>query len=229
MSWAGPQRAYARHVASLPNLVRLAQEHRAGRAGWDAPIGLIHAGDPEAAEADGYVMAVAVAAAMQPGATVDSVVESVLAHSSCLGHLAGEFIGRLERLLEIAAHCDDVFALYEPFYREFLVTFPPWEGVFTLEMVPAALAICVIARGDGEQAVIGAANLGRDADTIAGMAGELAGALGGRGAFPSAWVDKVLRLNPEPNLERLAEDLSALIVERARDRQRKAAMVLSLI
>jgi len=137
LSWPGPQRAYARIVASLDNLTRTAQRRRPCIPGWDAPIGLIHAGDPEAAAQDGYCMAVAVATALMPGATVDLVIENVLRHADCLGRSAGEFVGRMERLLEIADRCEDVFALYEPFYREFLVTFPPWDMVWTMEMIPA--------------------------------------------------------------------------------------------
>ena len=38
-------------------------------------------------------------------------------------------------MLEIAAGCEDVFGLYEPFYREFPVTFPPWIGRLPIETV----------------------------------------------------------------------------------------------
>ena len=158
-------------------------------------------------------MAVAIATALTPGATMDDVIENVFKYAWALGHHAGEFKGRLEKLIDIASKCATPFDLYEPFYNEFLVTFPPWEAVWTMEMVPAALAICAIAGEDTKQAIIGAANLGRDADTITGIAGELAGALYGIDALPQPWVEKVLRLNPNPDMEQMAKDLTNLIIE----------------
>jgi len=227
-SWPGPERAYARTMASLGALTRMARDRRPCRSGWDAPMGLLHACDPQRAADVGYSMAVAVATAMTPGATMDDVIANVLRYAGSLSELADEFVGRMNRLVPIASACPDVFALREPFYREFLVTFPPWEPVFSLEMVPCALALCLIAGGDAEQAIIGAANMGRDADTIASMAGELAGALGGARSLPRSWVDTVVRANPEPDLGRVAEDLCRLLVEQAESGRRGAAALLSL-
>jgi hypothetical protein len=228
LSWPGPQRAYARHVASLPRLTQMMSAQRPCIAGWDGPLGLIHAGDPARAATVGYAMAVAIATAMLPAAGIDQVIANVLTYADNLGGQANEFSGRLNRLLEIAARCQDVFELREPFYRQFLVTFPPWEAVFSLEMVPCALALCLIARGDAEQAIIGATNMGRDSDTIAAMAGELMGTLAGVEALPTAWVDKVVRLNPEPDLGQMAEALSGVIIEQVRVQQERAAALLSL-
>jgi hypothetical protein len=227
LSWPGPQRAYARLVASLPRLTEMMQAQRPCVAGWDGPLGLIHAGDPAQAAAVGHSMAVAIATAMLPGATLDQVIANVLKYADSLGRQATEFVGRLNKLLDIAARCQDVFELREPFYREFLVTFPPWEAVFSLEMVPCALALCLIARGDAEQAIIGATNMGRDSDTIAAIAGELMGALGGIEALPAAWVDKVIRLNPEPDLAQMATALVEVIHEQAETQQQRVAALLA--
>jgi ADP-ribosylglycohydrolase len=94
-------------------------------------------------------------------------------------------------------------------------------------MVPAALAICTIAGEDTKQSVIGATNIGRDADTIAGIAGELAGALYGIDALPKPWVDKVLRLNPNPDMEQMAKDLTELIIERNQDQLDRSSFMIS--
>lgn len=228
LSWPGPQKEYARLMASLPRLTALMEETRPCHPGWDAPLGLIHAGDPQGAALSGYAMAVAVATALTPDATMDTVLSNVLHYANSHGHDANEFSGRLTRLLEIAARCEDVFELYDPFYHEFLVTFPPWNAVFALEMVPCALAICLIAKGDAEQAIIGATNIGRDSDTIAAMAGELMGALYGIQALPAPWVEQVLRLNPEPDLAQMAEDLSALILENAQAQQQRTQHLLAM-
>jgi hypothetical protein len=228
LSWPGPERAYARIVASLPNLASMVTSQRFCRAGWDAPLGLLYPGEPDQAAGVGYSMAVAVAAALAPGATLDSVIEQVLKHAASLGSQANEFTGRLTRLLDIAAHCPDVYSLREPFYKHFLVSFPPWEAVFSLEMVPCAIAMCAIAKGDARQAIIGATNIGRDADTIAAIAGELMGVLYGAQALPAEWVEQVLRLNPSPDLPQMAADLCSLMTARAGSRREAAEGLLKL-
>jgi hypothetical protein len=190
-------------------------------------MGIIHAGDPAAAAESGYAMSVAVATALTPGATMDDVIENVLEYAWALGYHEGEFKGRLERLLEIAQNCDTPFDLYEPFYNEFLVTFPPWEAVWTMEMIPAAIAICAIAGQDTKQAIIGATNLGRDADTIAGIAGELVGALYGIDALPAPWVEKILKLNPTPNMEQMAKNLTNLVIEKHQSQLNRSKKFLS--
>ncbi len=229
LSWPGPQRAYARILASLDRLAEMVNQRRPCRIGWDAPLGYIHPGDPAGAAEDGYAMAVAVASALAPAASIDQVIADVLDHAYCMGAYAAEFSGRLNRLLEVAARCDDVFGLYEPFYNEFLVTFPPFEANFALEMVPFALAVCFICRDDAEQAIIGAANAGRDADTITGIVGELMGALGGIDSLPPAWVEQVERLNPDPDMAQMAADLCSLLRERVQAQKSRAEDVLSML
>jgi hypothetical protein len=189
-------------------------------------LGIIHAGDPAAAAESGYAMAVAIATALTPGATMEDVLENVLKYAWSLGNHAGEFRGRLERLLEIAGRCSTPFDLYEPFYREFLVTFPPWDSVFTLEMVPCALAICAIAGEGTELAIVGATNIGRDTDTIAAIAGELVGALYGIDALPKPWVNQVLNLNPNPDMEQMAEELTHLVLARNKAQLERSRIML---
>lgn len=229
ISWPGPQKAYARALASLERISKLVNQKRPCFSGWDGPMGIIHAGNPAAAAENGYVMAVAIATALTPGATMEDVVKNVLEYAWTLGHHASEFKGRLERLLEIARSCATPFDLYEPFYSEFLVTFPPWDAVWTMEMVPCALAICAISGQDTKQAIIGATNIGRDADTIAGIAGELTGALYGIDALPTPWVDKVLKLNPNPDMEQMARNLTNLIIERNQSQLNRSKKILSAL
>lgn len=224
--WPGPEREYARLLASIERLTELGQQRRPCRPGWDGPVGVIHAGDPAAAASQGYAMAVAVAAALAPGADVGDVMAAVLEHAGVFGRWAPEFRGRIERLLDIAASCADVYALREPFYREFLIPHPPFEAAFALEMIPCALALVAIARGDARQAILGAVNLGRDADTIGSMAGELAGALGGARALPAEWVDRILSINPQPDLSVYALRLTELVLDRAKARADRAKRLL---
>ena len=55
------------------------------------------------------------------------------------------------------------------------------------------------------------------------------GALYGVGALPDEWVEQVVRLNPEPDLTQVAEDMCDVVSERAGGQQRRCADVLSLL
>ena len=56
------------------------------------------------------------------------------------------------------------------------------------ESVAAALGIFLLADGDPVETILGCANFGRDADTIATIGGAIAGALRGASALPDDWV-----------------------------------------
>ncbi len=225
--WPGPEREYARLLSSVERLAELAQQRRPCRPGWDGPMGVMHAGDPTGAASQGYAMAVAVAAALAPDSSVDSVMTAVLEHADVFDRWEAEFRGRVERLLMIAARCTDVYDLRAPFYHEYLIPHPPFEAAFALEMVPCALALVAAARGNARQAILGAANMGRDADTIASMAGELAGALGGADALPAEWVERILSTNPQPDLEAYALRLTDIVTRRAHAQAGRVAGLLA--
>lgn len=80
----------------------------------------------------------------------------------------------------------------------------------TQESVPAALALVAAFPDDPWGACRHAASVGGDCDTIAAMAGAVAGAVHGASAFPPAAVDAVRAANPDLHLEELARDLLAL-------------------
>jgi hypothetical protein len=61
----------------------------------------------------------------------------------------------------------------------------------SIEELPLALGALVASNADGRQAILAAANYGRDSDSIATMAGALCGALGGVEAVPAEWVRTV--------------------------------------
>lgn len=77
---------------------------------------------------------------------------------------------------------------------------------FVLHTLEAALW-AVWTTEDFEQAVLAAANLGRDADTTAAVAGQLAGALYGASGIPAGWLRKLAR---REMIETLAERLAAM-------------------
>lgn len=82
-----------------------------------------------------------------------------------------------------------------------------YNGAFVLESLPAALW-CFLARIDDPEAVIGVAAAGGfDADTVAAMAGTLAGALHGEDAWAERWTDALERAD---DLVGLADRLHTL-------------------
>jgi len=68
-------------------------------------------------------------------------------------------------------------------------------GVFSADSIPVALGIFGVAGGDPSQAILLAANLGGDSDTIAAIAGALGGAFMGPSAIPEDWKETVQKVN----------------------------------
>jgi ADP-ribosylglycohydrolase len=82
-------------------------------------------------------------------------------------------------------------------------------SVATQESVPAAFAVLAVHPDDPWRACLLAASLGGDCDTIAAMAGAIAGACHGDDAFPEEAVRTLHAVNDLP-LAELTEDLVAL-------------------
>ncbi|NDE71694.1 MAG: ADP-ribosylglycohydrolase family protein [Actinobacteria bacterium] len=135
----------------------------------------------------GVVIAVAIAAAMD-GATntesFDRALESIPQDSWTYRLLAAakEIVtkNRTKQVHEIADLLLERIAITEYFYADIAP-----EAV--------ALAMAAVLYGDGEYAktLLFAVNLGRDADTIAAMAGAVAGAISGYEAIPDNWKQAV--------------------------------------
>ncbi|MFF7736737.1 ADP-ribosylglycohydrolase family protein [Streptomyces sp. NPDC007984] len=183
-----------------------------GAAMYMAPVGLVNAADPRAAYAEALdiagahqssygreaagVLAAAVAAACTPGATPDSVV------SACLALAKDGTRAAIERVCEEAARHTDFESALGPL-REAVTPYdtvgPDYRApslgarrpsrLHAIEELPVALGMVLVARGDYRHAVLGAVNYGRDCDSIATMAGAVAGALGA--PVPEDWAKTV--------------------------------------
>lgn len=90
----------------------------------------------------------------------------------------------------------------------------------SIEELPVALGMLVVSRGDYRHAVLGSVNYGRDCDSIATMAGALAGALGSQ--IPEDWsktVAEASRLDlwePATTLARVTREIFERDVQRRR-------------
>ncbi|MEU8106299.1 ADP-ribosylglycohydrolase family protein [Nonomuraea muscovyensis] len=185
-----------------------------GAAMYVAPVGIVNAADPDAAYAEAIdltgahqssygreaagVMAAAVAEAMRPDATVDSVV------AACLRLAKDGTRAAIEAVCETAqgiGHWDGSFAALRAAVRPYDTVADTYRDqglgarrpsrVHSIEELPLALAFLVVAKGDFRDTVLGGVNYGRDADSIASMGGAIAGALGGLAAVPQEWTTRV--------------------------------------
>ena len=95
------------------------------------------------------------------------------------------------------------------------------------ETVPCTLGIFHLAAGDPNVAIPLAANMGRDADTIATMVGGITGASVGRTSLKEAWVTKAL--NGDYGLDQLTDKLESVVRTRLRERQQRIAITESLL
>lgn len=214
-----------------------------GAAMYMAPVGLVNAADPRAAYAEALdvagahqssygreaagVLAAAVAAACTPGATPDSVVSACLSLAkdgtrSAIERVCAEasrhteFESALGPLREAVAPFDTV----GPDYRAPSLGARRPSRLHAIEELPVALGMLLIARGDYRHAVLGAVNYGRDCDSIATMAGALAGALGA--PVPQDWAKTVAEASrldlwePASTLARVTREIFARDVTRRR-------------
>ncbi|AZM88725.1 ADP-ribosylglycohydrolase family protein [Streptomyces sp. W1SF4] len=217
-----------------------------GAAMYMAPVGLVNAGNPAAAYAEALdvagahqssygreaagVFAAAVAAACAPGATAATVVDTALALAKdgtrdaiaavrevALRHR--DFESALAPLRAAVAPYDSV----GPDYRAPSLGARRPSRLHSIEELPIALGMLLVADGRYEASVLGAVNYGRDCDSIATMAGALAGALGGESAVPAAWAKQVADAS-RLDLHAPAAELAAVAREVFdRDRTRRRA------
>ena len=183
--------------------------------------GLIHAGASGFCRDAACAMAAAVAEALSPEATV----ESVLAASTAYLHpkSAAEMTENISVTLAAARRAGEYAAFREWFYRERLRDIV----ADSRETVPCSLALFQLSRGRAEVAIPWGARFGRDADTIATMTGGLAGAFGGVGSLKAAWVDKVLV--GMPRQKTLAEELCGVVARRLEETKAGAKLVERLL
>lgn len=183
-----------------------------GATMYMAPVGLVNAADPRAAYAEALdiagahqssygreaagVFAAAVAAACAPNATPESVVTACLSLAKDGTRTAilkvceaaqdhTDFESALKPLREAIAPYDTV----GPDYRTPSLGARRPSRLHAIEELPVALGMLLVAGGDYRHAVLGAVNYGRDCDSIATMAGAIAGALGS--PPPDDWAKQV--------------------------------------
>ncbi|WP_405060226.1 ADP-ribosylglycohydrolase family protein [Kribbella sp. NBC_01505] len=185
-----------------------------GAAMYMAPVGIANAGDPrgayeEAIEVAGAhqssygreaagVFAAAVAAAMVPGATTAQVVEAAIGLAKDGTRKAIQAVADAasgvtdwEQAIPMLRQAIEPFDSVGPDYRDQSLDARRPSRTKAIEELPVALGIVLVSEGDVRRAVLGGTNYGRDADSIASMAGAITGALGGLSGVPADWASEV--------------------------------------
>jgi ADP-ribosylglycohydrolase len=204
-----------------------------------SPMGIVNAGDPRRAALETYdvaslihhnfcrdaacAMAAAVAAALAPDATVAAVLAAATDYLPARS--ASVMRGFIADTVTLARECGAEGAdAYRTFRRRYYDE-PLLPGIAmpdARETVPVTLALFLLAGGDPARSVFYGANFGRDADTIASMAGALAGAFRGAAAFPTDWVEKVRTGSPRDNWV-VASELVDVILQRGAETEGRCA------
>jgi ADP-ribosylglycohydrolase len=180
-----------------------------------APVGIINAGNPGQAYQDGYnvasintddesragaaTAAAGVAAAFNPGASIDTIIEAMNKYCNYIYKRAFELI------MELADSIHSVDEFVEKYYSKMLDwTWPGgrkqdgwYESASSLEIVPVTMAMLHLCRDDVNQAIIEGASFGRDCDSIASLVGCIAGALHGASSIRPDWIEVVEKANEE--------------------------------
>jgi ADP-ribosylglycohydrolase len=224
-----------------------------GAAMYIAPVGIANAGGPEAAYVEALdltgahqssygreaaaVLAAAVAEALRPGATVDTVIDVTL-------HLAKDATrAAIEAVCDVASSLDGwrdgglavLRAAFAPFdsvgehYAQPAQNARIPSRLHSIEEVPIALGLLVATGGDYLETMLGGVNYGRDSDSIASMGGALAGALGS--PVPRRLIDEVGEASkldleePGRTMSEVAEEI--FVKDRARLDERARAFAPS--
>ena len=217
-----------------------------GAAMYMAPVGVVNAADPTAAygeaidlagahqssygrEAAG-VYAAAVAAAMAPDATVSDVVEACVevAHDgtrAAIEAVCSVTASDWHSAIPLLRKAVEPFDTVGPEYRAPAMDARRPSRTRSIEEFPVALGLVLLTDGSYSEAVLGGVNYGRDADSIASMAGAITGALGGVDVVPAEWrhdVGVASQIDieaPGRAMAELAAELAAADAARARARE----------
>lgn len=165
------------------------------------PVGVFCAGDPaEAARLaaidaqvsharDGIYCAQAVAAGVAVALVADSWEAVVEAGLDAVP--ADSWSARtIKSAIDLGASATSLNRAVDDLYESISIFCYPWADVAP-EATALAFGLFAAARGDYVGSVLGGVNIGRDADTIAAMAGSMAGALRGAQAVPERWRDRI--------------------------------------
>ena len=187
---------------------------------------LIHVHDASFCQDGAAAIAASVAAAFDRDATVDSILDAATRFLSAKS--GARMSHGINRSLETAQRFGN-YTEYRKFVYDHPEDFLQMKKNNALETVPLTLALFLLSEGNFERSVTYAVNFGRDADTMAAMAGAIAGTFQGLNGIRKDWIKKATRL-AENDLYNMAESLANAAIEKieaAKSAQRKLEEVIS--
>jgi ADP-ribosylglycohydrolase len=169
-----------------------------------APVGVFCAGDPQEAARlaaidaqvsharDGIYCAQAIAAAVA-AALVESSWEAVIEAGLAAVPPDSWSARTIARAVDIGRRAPGLRQAVDQLYQEISIFHYPWASVAP-EATALAFGVLAAAQGEYVDAALAGVNMGRDADTIAAMAGGMSGALHGAQAVPERWRRRINRV-----------------------------------
>lgn len=222
-----------------------------GAAMYMAPVGVANAANPDRAYAEALdmagahqssygreaagVFAAGVAAALSPGATADTVVDTCLRLAKDGTRAAIEAVCAAAREQHGRAALPALREAVRPFdtvgeeYRQPGLGARRPSRLHAIEELPVALGVLLACDGGYRETVLGGVNYGRDCDSIAGMGGAIAGALGGLDQVPADWRAQVSEASRMDVVEpgRVMAEVAREVFARDRQRRRDHEMEFS--
>ena len=203
----------------------------------NSPIGIMAACRPDDAyqagfdlafPTDGYaktasaMMVAAIASAMNPSATIDTIIEDTRnAHLKFAERREGPRwntlpwkydpnLHFLDKGIEIAREAKDYIETQEKLYETL-----EWGHLFSeaTHTLVVPLAMFVNCGGDFKQSITACVMYARDNDSYASVVGALAGAYHGVEVIPEDWINTVTSANPETDIHALSVEMTNLIIQ----------------
>ena len=187
---------------------------------WDA-AGLIHGGESTFCRDGACAIAAAVAEAMSPKATVNSILEAAVKYLH--KDSSKELLDRIKLAMDILARTKEFEAFRKEYYKKCLGDIISDSR----ETVPCTLALFKLANGDPVKSIEYGANFGRDSDTIGTMVGALAGAFKGVEGLKKEWVTQIeASYGKKQDPSKGYEEIEALTSPDQRELARQLILVL---
>ncbi len=162
------------------------------------------------------------AAALTPGVTIDEVIDAALAVAHDGTRAAIADVAAAARGLAHDADQATVQQTLRSAVRPYDTVGDDYRApdldarrpsrTKSIEELPVALGFCLHSGGDFRAAVLGAVNYGRDADSIATMAGAVCAAWGGSGVIPVDWIGEIEQAS-RIDLNAVADQLASAAAE----------------
>ena len=177
------------------------------------------------------MIAAAVAEAMKPDATVEKVIDCAIRIAPGKPFVTfdernpNNLKDTLKKAVDVANKYNDVFEARKGLYENLL----QWAAIDPQEVFALTFGIFVASKGDTKMAMIGGANIGRDADTISNLNGTLCGAMNGIDSIPKEWVEKLEKIKGGLQIAENAEKMTQLVASKMESMSKQVEQIRAMM